>query len=43
MIGGTLALGPLFILGVVLLPAATQGVCCPLVSWSYNTDLPTSR
>jgi len=26
MIGGTLALGPLFILGVVLLPAATQGL-----------------
>jgi hypothetical protein len=26
MIGGTLALGPLLILGAVLLPAATQGL-----------------
>jgi hypothetical protein len=30
MIGGTLALGPLLILGAVLLPAATQGMCWPL-------------
>ena len=30
MIGGTLALGPLFIPGAVLLPAATQGKYSPL-------------